>query len=164
VRITVVGPSDLAELQPLMRAYCDFYQVAPGDQALLELSQALLADPRREGLQLLARDDTGRAVGFATLFWTWQTLAAARVGVMNDLYVAAKARGTGVAGGLIAACLERCRKHGATQLIWQTAVDNHRARRPSMSGLGPPATTAGWTTSSRLILADRWRRRDARRC
>ena len=114
MRITVVGPADLPELQPLMRAYCDFYQVAPGDQALLELSQALLADPQRKGLQLLARDDTGRAVGFATLFWTWQTLAAARVGVMNDLYVTAQARGTGVAEGLIAACLERCREHGAT--------------------------------------------------
>jgi ribosomal protein S18 acetylase RimI-like enzyme len=51
-----------------------------------------------------------------------------RVGVMNDLYVAAEARGTGVADGLIAACLERCREHGATQLVWQTAVDNHRAQ------------------------------------
>jgi GNAT superfamily N-acetyltransferase len=48
--------------------------------------------------------------------------------VMNDLYVAAEARGTGVAEGLIAACLERCREHGAAQLIWQTATDNHRAQ------------------------------------
>jgi GNAT superfamily N-acetyltransferase len=128
VRITVVGPADLPELLPLMRAYCDFYQVAPSDHALLELSQALLADPQREGLQLLARDDSGGAVGFATLFWTWQTLGAARVGVMNDLYVAAEARGTGVADGLIAACLERCREHGAIQLLWQTAADNHRAQ------------------------------------
>jgi len=59
------------------------------------LSRALLADPEREGLQLLARDDAGRAVGFATLYWTWQTLAAARVGVMNDLFVAPEARGMG---------------------------------------------------------------------
>jgi GNAT superfamily N-acetyltransferase len=128
MQITVVGPADLPELLPLLRAYCDFYQVAPEDQALLALSQALLADPQREGLQLLARDDAGRAVGFATLYWTWQTLAAARVGVMNDLYVAGEARGIGMADGLIAACLERCREHGATQLIWQTARDNHRAQ------------------------------------
>jgi hypothetical protein len=53
MQITVVGPADLPELLPLMRAYCDFYQVAPKDQALLALSQALLADPQREGLQLL---------------------------------------------------------------------------------------------------------------
>jgi len=124
----VVGPADLPELLPLVRAYCDFYRVAPSDQALLELSRALLADPEREGLQLLARDDAGGAVGFATLFWTWQTLAGARVGVMNDLFVAPGARGGGVADALIAACLERCREQGAAQLVWQTATDNARAR------------------------------------
>ena len=135
MRITVVGPADLAELQPLMRAYCDFYQVAPGGQALLELSQALLVDPQREGLQLLARDDTGGAVGFATLFWTWQTLAAARVGVMNDLYVAAGARHRG--GRRTHRRLpERCREHGATQLMADAVATT--ARRPSMSGLGRP--------------------------
>jgi GNAT superfamily N-acetyltransferase len=128
MRITMVGSTDLAELLPLMRAYCDFYQVTPGDRELLELSRALLADPQLEGLQLLARDDAGQAVGFATLYWTWQTLAAARVGVMNDLFVAAEARGMGVAEQLIAACLERCRERGATRLIWQTARDNHRAQ------------------------------------
>jgi len=124
----VVGPADLPELLPLVRAYCDFYRVAPSDRALLELSRALLADPEREGLQLLARDDAAGAVGFATLFWTWQTLAGARVGVMNDLFVAPGARGGGVADALIAACLERCREHGAAQLVWQTATDNARAR------------------------------------
>jgi GNAT superfamily N-acetyltransferase len=128
VGITMVGPADLPELLPLLRAYCDFYEVAPTDEALLGLSRALLADPRREGLQLLARDDSGRAVGFATLYWTWQTLSAARVGVMNDLYVAPEARGTGVAGALIDACVERCREHGATELIWETARDNTRAQ------------------------------------
>jgi GNAT superfamily N-acetyltransferase len=128
VRITVAGSTDLPELLPLARAYCDFYQVTPSDQELLELARALLADPQREGLQLLARDNAGRAVGFATLYWTWQTLAAARVGVMNDLFVAAEARGMGVAEGLIAACVERCREHGATRLVWQTARDNHRAQ------------------------------------
>jgi GNAT superfamily N-acetyltransferase len=128
VRITVVGSADLPELLPLVRGYCDFYQATPSDQELLELSRALLADPQREGLQLLARDDAGRAVGFATLYWSWQTLVATRVGVLNDLFVAAEARGMGVAEELIAACLERCREHGATRLVWQTAVDNHRAQ------------------------------------
>jgi GNAT superfamily N-acetyltransferase len=128
LRIAQAGEADLPELLPLVRAYCDFYEVAPSDRALLELSRALLADPERDGLQLLARDGAGDAVGFATLYWTWQTLAAARVGVMNDLFVAAEARGAGVADALIAACLERCRGHGATELVWQTARDNRRAQ------------------------------------
>jgi GNAT superfamily N-acetyltransferase len=128
MRITLVGATDLPALLPLVRAYCDFYQVTPSDRELLALSRALLADPEREGLQLLARDDTGRAVGFATLYWSWSTLVAARVGVMNDLFVAAEARGLGVAEGLIGACVERCREHGAARLVWQTARDNHRAQ------------------------------------
>jgi GNAT superfamily N-acetyltransferase len=111
-----------------MRGYCDFYEVEPPDEALRALARALIADPEREGLQLLARDERGQAVGFATIFWTWSTLSAARVGVMNDLFVAADARGSGAAEALIAACAERCRARGAVSLGWQTAKDNHRAQ------------------------------------
>ena len=126
--ITVVAEADLEELLPLMRGYCDFYEVAPSDDALLAVSRALIADPEREGLQLIAREPDGTAVGFATLYWTWQTLSAARLGVMNDLFVAERARGTGLADRLIAACRERCAAHGARELAWQTAKDNHRAQ------------------------------------
>jgi hypothetical protein len=38
-----VTEADLAELLPLMRGYCDFYEVAPSDEALLALSRALIA-------------------------------------------------------------------------------------------------------------------------
>jgi ribosomal protein S18 acetylase RimI-like enzyme len=124
-----VTDDDLAGLLPLVRAYCDFYAVSPSDEDLLELSRALLADPEREGVQLIARDDNGAAVGFATVFWSWSTLSAARIGVMNDLYVAPGARGTGIADELIRACAEECRVHGAQSLDWQTAKDNERAQR-----------------------------------
>lgn len=120
---------DLLDLLPLVRAYCDFYDVSPTDEDLLELSRALLADPEREGVQLIARDAHGAAVGFATLFWSWNTLVAARIGVMNDLYVAQAARGTGVADDLIKACVAECRLQHAATLDWQTAKDNERAQR-----------------------------------
>jgi GNAT superfamily N-acetyltransferase len=126
--IAVVAEGDLAELLPLMRGYCDFYDVNPADDDLLAMSRALIADPGHEGLQLIARDPTGTAVGFATIFWSWSTLSASRIGVMNDLFVAPAARGTGTAAALIAACLERSRQHGASSLGWQTARDNARAR------------------------------------
>ena len=111
-----------------MRGYCDFYEVDPSDDALLAMSRQLMADPDREGLQLIARDDEGRAAGFATIFWTWSTLSASRIGVMNDLFVSADARGGGLADALIAECVERCRARGATSLGWQTAKDNERAQ------------------------------------
>jgi GNAT superfamily N-acetyltransferase len=127
--ITTVAEADLPELLPLMRGYCDFYEVDPSDDDLLAMSRALIADPDREGTQLIARDEEGRASGFATIFWTWTTLSAARIGVMNDLFVTERARGTGVAEALIAACAERCREYGAVSLDWTTARDNHRAQR-----------------------------------
>src|SRR3712207_4207346 len=94
--IKSVGREDLDEVLPLVRAYLDFYEVEPPEAAVRALCEALIDDPR-EGVQLVARDDGGRAVGFATIFWSWSTLSASRIGVMNDLFVAPEARGTGVA-------------------------------------------------------------------
>jgi GNAT superfamily N-acetyltransferase len=128
LRIELVGETDLPELLPLMRGYCDFYEVAPSDDALLVLARTLIADPRHEGLQLLARDEAGAAIGFATVFWSWATTRAARIGVMNDLFVRAESRGSGAADALIAACVERCAERGAVALEWQTAHDNRRAQ------------------------------------
>jgi GNAT superfamily N-acetyltransferase len=126
--LAVVEEADLADLLPLMRDYCDFYEVSPSDRDLLAMSRALIADPEREGLQLLARDGAGVAIGFATIFWSWATSSASRIGVLNDLFVTPAARGKGTAESLIRLALERCRDHGASALSWQTARDNHRAR------------------------------------
>jgi len=119
--------AQVQRLLPLMRGYCDFYRVRPSDAALLSMSRALIADPTREGVQLIATDGE-QDVGFATLFWSWETTTAGRVGVMNDLYVVTLSRGRGAGSALIRACLERCREHGAVRMIWQTAVDNLAAQ------------------------------------
>jgi GNAT superfamily N-acetyltransferase len=131
--IQLVGEEDLADLLPLLRGYCGFYERTigvppPPDAALLAQARALIADPEHEGLQLLARDADGTAVGFATLLWTWSTLSAARIAVMNDLFVAEGARGAGVAEQLIRACATAARERGCVRLTWQTALDNVRAQ------------------------------------
>jgi GNAT superfamily N-acetyltransferase len=127
--IEIVTEADLSDLLPLMRGYCDFYEVDPSDDALLAMSRTLIADPEREGLQLIARAEDGRAIGFATIFWTWSTLSASRIAVMNDLFVSEDARGSGSADKLIEACADRCRERDVTELDWQTAHDNLRARK-----------------------------------
>ena len=127
-RISLVAREELDELLPLLRAYLDFYEVDPPDEAIRALCEALIADPEHEGVQLIARDDAGTAVGFATIFWSWSTTRAIRIGIMNDLFVAPEARGTGLADRLIAACADECRARGARSLEWETAKDNHRAQ------------------------------------
>jgi GNAT superfamily N-acetyltransferase len=126
--VSTVGEADLGELLPLMRAYADFYAVSPTDDALLALSRALIADPVNEGMQFLARDDAGRAIGFATVYWLWSTTSATRIGLMNDLFVAPEGRGSGAAEALIERCRAACRERGASKLTWQTAKDNGRAQ------------------------------------
>ena len=93
------------------------------------MSRALIADPAREGMQLIARDESGRAIGFATIFWTWSTTRAARIGVMNDLFVAPgrprqRRRPTPSSPPAWSAAAS----HGAALLAWKTALDNHRAQ------------------------------------
>jgi GNAT superfamily N-acetyltransferase len=127
--IAVAGPEDFAELLPLVRAYCDFYEADPADDALLGLFAALTEDPDHDGLQLLARAPDGEPVAFATLYWTFSTTRASRIGVLEDLFVTPAARGGGVAAELIEACAGRCRARGMGLLTWQTAPDNHRAQR-----------------------------------
>ena len=124
--IRVVAEADLAELLPLMRGYCDFYETSTPDQDLLAIARALIADPS-EGVQYVARLD-GQAIGFATLYWCWSTLEGGRIGVMNDLYVDPSARGRRAGEALIDACLGAVRERGARQLTWQTALDNDTAQ------------------------------------
>jgi GNAT superfamily N-acetyltransferase len=137
-----VGVADLPELLPMLRAYCDFYRVDPPDDRLLALASALIDNPA-EGEQLIARDNHGSPIGFATIYWTWQTLYAARVGVLNDLYVVSTSRGSGAGRALIERCRERCRNHGAGKLVWETAPDNATAQR-LYDGIGAEKST--WLT------------------
>ena len=127
--IREVGEHDLADLLPLLAGYCAFYGTAPPADQLAALVRALLDDPVREGVQLIARRGDGTAVGFATIFWTWSTTRAMRLAVMNDLFVSEEARGAGVGRALIEACADRARAGGAGALEWQTAPDNLTAQR-----------------------------------
>jgi GNAT superfamily N-acetyltransferase len=142
--IETVGTADVPELMPMLRAYCDFYRVDPSDERLGALATVLIDNPA-EGLQLIARDtrDKGTPLGFATIYWTWQTLYAARVGVLNDLFVTPASRGTGTGRALIERCLELCRERGAEKLVWETAPDNTTAQR-LYDGIGAEKST--WLT------------------
>jgi GNAT superfamily N-acetyltransferase len=120
--------SDLHRVLPLMRAYCDFYKVSPSDAGLESMAGALIAARDADGMLLVARDGEGTPVGFATVGWKWASTRGARIAVMEDLFVAPEARGSGAADALIGACADRARALGAPVLTWMTAPDNHRAQ------------------------------------
>lgn len=121
-------PEDLRAMLPLVRGYCEFYEADPPDDGLLEMCRALIAAPDAEGMLLVAEDAEGQVAGFAACGWKWSSLKAARVAVMEDLFVAPDARSAGLGVALIRACADRARELGAAALEWVTATDNHRAQ------------------------------------
>jgi GNAT superfamily N-acetyltransferase len=128
VEIDSATEADLERVLPLMRAYCDFYEVSPSDEGLDAMARALVSSPDGDGMLLVAREDGGAPVGFATVGWKWASTRGARIAVMEDLFVHPDARGSGAADALIRTCAERARELGAPVLTWMTAPDNHRAQ------------------------------------
>jgi GNAT superfamily N-acetyltransferase len=128
LRIERAGAADVADLLPMLAEYCAFYRVDPGRDKLEALTRALLERPD-EGAQFIARAEAGEPAGFATVYWTWNTLVADRVGVLHDLFVRPQFRQHGLGRGLIYACLELARDRGVAGLAWDTAPDNVIAQR-----------------------------------
>ena len=129
-----------------MRGYCDFYEVNPSDEELLALSSELIASLELDGVQLIARDDKGRAIGFATILWTWSTLSASRIAVMNDLFVSPDGAGSGAADALIDAV-----PSGPASTAPPLSTGRRRAttsaRGRSTTASAARSTTAGSTTA-----------------
>jgi GNAT superfamily N-acetyltransferase len=119
---------DRAALLALMNAYIvGFYRSPRPPRDRLEALVDLLEEGE-EGMQLVAEGGDGDLLGFATLYFTWSTLRADRIAILNDLYLAEQARGTGAAAALFEAALSAARGRGCAEIEWQTAADNHRAQ------------------------------------
>lgn len=131
---------EVEALLPLMRGYCDFYDASPPDEGLRRMARELIAAPDGDGMLLVARAGDGRLVGFAAVGWKWSSLRAARVAIMEDLFVHPDARGSGAGIGLVRECARRAKRHGAPCLGWTTALDNRRAQAvyDRVGGRGEP--------------------------
>jgi ribosomal protein S18 acetylase RimI-like enzyme len=129
-QVTIRQPllEDTSRLKELMIQYIvGFYKFRqPDDDKLNELIHVLLE--QREGIQFVAEND-GNLVGFATLYFSYSTLRATKIAVMNDLFVTEEFRGQGAAAKLFAACKGYAARNRYANLSWTTAKDNLRAQR-----------------------------------
>lgn len=127
IEVRPAREDEIDDLMPLMRAYCEFYEVNPPDEGVTEMLRTLITDPS-QGAVFIARQN-GKAVGVANLDWKWSSLKGARVGYLEDLFVDPESRGGGIADALIQICADRCRELGMPALLWATMPDNHRAQK-----------------------------------
>jgi GNAT superfamily N-acetyltransferase len=120
--------AELEELLPMIAAYQRFYEVEDIDEDRNREFFARFLPPSDDGAILLAREDD-EIRGYACLYWHLSSLAAEETVLMNDLFVAANARGGGIGRALIEASATMARERGAVSLEWATAPDNKRAQR-----------------------------------
>jgi ribosomal protein S18 acetylase RimI-like enzyme len=121
-------PGDRDELVRLMLEYTvDFYQhTAPEVRDVEALVEQMLAG--RDGVQFVAATKNG-LVGFATIYFSYDTLEAGRIAIMHDLYLIEEARGSGAAEGLFKECTRFASENQCRYMSWETAPDNLRAQR-----------------------------------
>ncbi|MEO6103016.1 MAG: GNAT family N-acetyltransferase [Pseudoxanthomonas sp.] len=116
---------DTETLAPLFDRYRMFYQ-QPSDA---DLAQRFIGErlQRGESVIFLAQV-AGTSVGFTQLFPSFSSVRAARVFVLNDLYVDISARRLGVARALLQAATDFARSDGAIRLELETDQDNRSAQ------------------------------------
>ena len=128
IEIGSISAEEFEELLPLIAAYQRFYEVEEIDEKRNRAFFRRFLAPSEDGLLLGARLQ-GRLVGYACLYWHFDSLTAAETVLMNDLYVSEDARGRGVGRGLIEATAEIGRERGVASIEWLTAPDNETAQR-----------------------------------
>ncbi len=119
------GPADLDALALLFDAYRQFYGQA-GD---VPRAREWLRERLRFGESVvLVATREGKPVGFTQLYPMYSSVRTARTWILNDLYVDAGARRTGVARSLLDAAAKFAREDGAAGISLETTQDNAAAR------------------------------------
>ncbi len=129
MQVTVKPPAeaDREQWEGLYHGYAEFYRV-PMNDAILDTVWGWIHDDLNPFFGLIAKSADGRAVGLMHCREMPSPLRGARVGFLDDLFVAPDARGQGVVEALYDALRELGRAQGWPFIRWITAEDNARAR------------------------------------
>ena len=128
--VRAVTTADLPALLALIADYQRFYAGSARDDAHNAAFFGRFVAPSDRGMLIGAFEGEGGApAGYACLYWTFSSVSATDVVLLNDLYVRPQRRGQGVGEVLVAAALDVARERGASHLRWFTALDNRQAQR-----------------------------------
>ena len=118
--------TDVNALTTIMNEYIgDFYQKPkPTVEKLHHLIHTLLE--LQLGVQFVV-EQNNKTVGFATLYFSFSSIKAEKVTIMNDLYLHEHLRDTEVEVQLFKHCHKYTQDHGFAHMSWVAAPHNTRA-------------------------------------
>jgi GNAT superfamily N-acetyltransferase len=145
-QLHVLTRSDLdTAVFEVLAALFDGYRMFYGQPSDLARAAGFLREriERGESSVLIALADDGAGLGFTQLYPLFSSVRAARIEILNDLFVAPGARGQGVGRALLRAAEGSARARGAVRLVLSTALDNHAAQALYAA--------AGWTRDDAFV-------------
>ena len=127
VSVRLATLPDVEPLAPLFDAYRQFYGRVPD----LELARQFLSErlSKQDSIVLVAEEPGRGAVGFVQLYPSFSSVRAARIYILNDLFVAPDVRRRGAGAALLRAAADVARASGAVRLKLSTEIKNVSAQR-----------------------------------
>jgi ribosomal protein S18 acetylase RimI-like enzyme len=119
--------ADLGAVAVLFDGYRQFY----GQPADYPLAEAFLRErfTNNDSVVFIAvESQSGAGLGFTQLYPSFSSVAARRIWILNDLFVAPAARQRGVGRALLDAARDHGKSTGAKRLVLSTAATNREAR------------------------------------
>ena len=125
--VRAVTAGDHAAWLGLWRGYCASLGAVVPDEVTEGVWQRIL-DPGEPIFCLIAAQDGSRPIGFANYILRPHTWSLRTVCYLEDLFVAAEARGSGAGQALIEGLVALGKQHDWRRVYWHTHEDNYRAR------------------------------------
>lgn len=125
VSARLANEGDLDPVATLFDSYRQFY----GQSADLSGARTFIGERLKAGdSDILVAEVGSEIIGFAQLYPSFTSVGMARIYILNDLFVAHDARGTGAGRALLDAAAEHGRNTGAVRLALTTQTTNLRAQ------------------------------------
>lgn len=146
VRIERATAADAGEIGILFDLYRQFYEQPADAASATGFLRARLE--HGESVVFVARDDSGKALGFAQLYPLFCSVALKRQWLLYDLFVLPEARRGGVARALLDQCRAFGVETGSHALFLETAHTNASAQKLYES--------AGWQREKQFVKYNLW--------
>jgi ribosomal protein S18 acetylase RimI-like enzyme len=124
--IRLAGINDINQLAVLFDKYRQFYEQAPN----IALAKTFISERlnNQDSVIFVAENSEGILNGFCQIYPSFCSVAAAKIGVLYDLFVDSTARKTGAGRALMLAAHKYAAENGMTRLDLSTAKNNLAAQ------------------------------------
>jgi ribosomal protein S18 acetylase RimI-like enzyme len=124
--IRLADINDINQLAVLFDKYRQFYEQAPN----IALAKTFISERlnNQDSVIFVAENSEGILNGFCQIYPSFCSVAAAKIGVLYDLFVDSTARKTGAGRALMLAAHKYAAENGMTRLDLSTAKDNLKAQ------------------------------------